>query len=165
VDAFLSLALGLAAALASFFLQFPLFFLSGSEVERRHIRVGPALPWLVATLASTLLSLLGLLATVASLRGYWQLLDLVEAPHPLLPTLLPGILGSFGLFALRVASSLHGGVVSLAFLKELSRPDLTLQVASHKPGSLWPSWLLTSWLIKEQRSEIQSEEVEAFMRI
>jgi len=148
VDAFLSLALGLAAALASFFLQFPLFFLSGSEVERRHIRVGPALPWLVATLASTLLSLLGLLATVASLRGYWQLLDLVEAPHPLLPTLLPGILGSFGLFALRVASSLHGGVV-----------------ASHKPGSLWPSWLLTSWLIKEQRSEIQSEEVEAFMRI
>ena len=45
---------------------------SGSEVERRHIRVGPALPWLVATLASSLLSLLGLLATVASLRGYWQ---------------------------------------------------------------------------------------------
>lgn len=45
---------------------------SGSEVERRHIRVGPALPWLVGTLASSLLSALGLLATVASLRGYWQ---------------------------------------------------------------------------------------------
>ena len=41
-----------------------------------------------------------------------QLLDLVEAPHPL----LPGIFGGFGLVALRVASSLHGGVVRPAFL-------------------------------------------------
>ena len=92
------------------------------------------------------MSVLGLVSTVTSLRGWWQLADLVLPPDRLLPSLLPGILAGLALVGLRVSSSLHGGVAAIP-----------------APGSLWPGWLTTAWLI-QRRFEENQEESEVFVR-
>ena len=78
--------------------------------------------------------LLGLVSTVTSLKGYWLLLDCLVLPAPPLLTLLaPAALGFGLLAALRLLSTLHGGIV-------------TLGVADIRRGALLPSWLVTYWL-------------------
>jgi hypothetical protein len=100
----------------------------------------------LARLLAALLSALGLLATVASLRAYWHLLDLLLPPRPLLPALLlPGPPAALGLALLGTASSLHSGVSP-----------------SFAPGALWPCWLATNWLVQEEPTEAEGED-EAFM--
>ena len=184
MDAFLSLGLGLVAALASFFLQFPLLFLYVSCLPLATASSPSSTscsPPSVLVLKSSdatsgsvqpCLGLLELLPPPSSLPSaflpqlphfaatgrspdnkqpqrlisvFRQLLDLVEAPHPLLPTLLPGIFGGFGLFALRVGSSLHGGVVSPSFplspVFSLCRLPLISREVSGQVGCLPCGWL------------------------
>ena len=53
--------------------------------------------------------------------------------RPVLTVLVPGLVGFVSLMTLKILSSLHGGIVTV--------PDV-------QQGVLWPSWLLTYWLIK-----------------
>lgn len=81
-----------------------------------------------------ILCLFGLVSTVTSLRGYWMFLDAFIFPErPVLTVLVPGLVGFVSLMTLKILSSLHGGIVTV--------PDV-------QQGILWPSWLLTYWLIK-----------------
>ena len=89
---------------------------------------------LLSKLGFDVLCLFGLVSTVTSLRGYWMFLDAFIFPErPVLTVLVPGLVGFVSLMTLKILSSLHGGIVTV--------PDV-------QQGILWPSWLLTYWLIK-----------------
>ena len=89
---------------------------------------------LFSKLGFDVLCLFGLVSTVTSLRGYWMFLDAFIFPErPVLTVLVPGLVGFVSLMTLKILSSLHGGIVTV--------PDV-------QQGVLWPSWLLTYWLIK-----------------
>ena len=85
-------------------------------------------------LAFDVLCLFGLVSTVTSLRGYWMFLDaFIFRDRPVLTVLVPGLVGFVSLMTLKILSSLHGGIVTVSDVQQ---------------GVLWPSWLLTYWLIK-----------------
>ena len=102
--------------------------------EGRRSQDGSYLSSFFSKLVFDVLCLFGLVSTVTSLRGYWMFLDAFIFPESsVLTVLVPGLIGFVSLMTLKILSSLHGGIVTV--------PDV-------QQGILWPSWLLTYWLIK-----------------
>ena len=62
--------------------------------------------------------------------------QLLLSDHLLLSILIPGLVGLLSLVALRLSSTLHGGVVS-----------------NRETVGLWPGWFFTYWLVKERNVE------------
>ena len=104
--------------------------------DEGHYEDGSYMSSLLSKVSFDGVCLLGLVSTVASLKGYWLLLDCLVLPAPpLLSVLAPAALGFALLAALRLLSTLHGGIA-------------TVGVADIRRGALLPSWLLTYWLIE-----------------
>ena len=109
---------------------------SRDPIAEGHYEDGSYMSSLLSKVSFDGVCLLGLVSTVASLKGYWLLLDCLVLPAPpLLSVLAPAALGFALLAALRLLSTLHGGIA-------------TVGVADIRRGALLPSWLLTYWLIE-----------------
>ena len=107
---------------------------SRDPITEGHYEDGSYMSSLLSKVSFDGVCLLGLVSTVTSLKGYWLLLDCLVLPAPPLLTLLaPAALGFGLLAALRLLSTLHGGIV-------------TVGVADIRRGALLPSWLVTYWL-------------------
>ena len=92
------------------------------------------MPTCCSKICHDFLCVLGLVSTVANLRGYWLLLDnFLLHDNFIFTVVVLGVVGFSSLTLLKMLSSLHGGVV---MINDYSRP------------SLFPSWILTYWLIK-----------------